>query len=101
MDLAGGFGCTALRISSQSTTLPFLIAKLWPFAAAQPMPKNVPKKRAEKLAEKVAEESAETFSAYNSSVLRPSCDALGGPFQTRHTDPSPNAAPAQEFLDFG
>ena len=58
-------------------------------------------KRAEKLAEKVAEKSAEKFSAYNSSVLRPWRDPFGRPFQTRHTDPSPDAAPAQEFLDFG
>ena len=45
--------------------------------------------------------SAENFSVYNSSVLRPWRDAFGRPLQTRHTDPSPNAAPAREFLDFG
>ena len=49
-------------------------------------------KCAEKVAEKVGEKSAEKFSAYNSSVLRPWHEPFGRPFQTRHTDPSPDAA---------
>ena len=53
---------------------------------------------AEKGAEKVTEKSTENFSAYNSSVLRPLHEPFGRQFQTRHTDPSPDAAPVWESL---
>ena len=55
-------------------------------------------KCAEKVAEKVAEKSAEKFSAYNSSVSRPLREPFGRPILTRHTDPSPDAAPVRESL---
>ena len=55
-------------------------------------------KCAEKVAKKVAEKSAEKFSAYNSTILRPWHEPFGRPFQTRHTDPSPDAALVRESL---